>query len=161
MTASKARQLNPTQLIAEINRVADVILGFGEDVPQILSELRAIRDSSGRIIAIVAKRVGRSGQAEEDNLVLGFDGSDPVQSQLFADPTIRAKEDALLAAASPRDQNTVVAAGDTGGRSSGPSLSGPTVERAGIRDILLFFVQNPQFLQLILSLFKQTQNNPS
>lgn len=158
MSKAEARQLSPGDLVNKINQVADIILGFGEDVPQIMSELRAMRDSAARIAAIVAKHVtGRSAPGGDSELVvLEYTASDPVAVQAFNDPTVQEKERELLQATRRTDPSTVVAASDAG-RSAAPV--GAEMERGSIRDILMFFVQNPQLLQLILNLFKQT--NPS
>lgn len=158
MAASEERELTHTELIAEINRVADLILGFGEDIPQLLSELRAMRDSAGRIAAMVAKRFGRSAPGGDyQEIIMEFQASNKAAVNAFNDPTVQDKLAKLENAAAPRDPNTVVAASDVGTGATGPARgAGP--ERGGLKDLLLFFSQNKELLLLILSLFRQPIN---
>lgn len=163
MAASQAqgsRSLSPTELIAEVNRIMDKILGFGEDVPQLLSELRSIRDSVARIAVMVGKRFGVSAPGgDSEALVLDYDANDKVAAEVFRNPEVQEKERKLLSASQQRDPNTVVAASDAGRSAGAPQ--GVGMERGTIRDIIMFFVQNPQLLQMILSLFRLNQNKPS
>jgi hypothetical protein len=164
MSASQAspRNMSPQDIINEANHVMDTILGFGDDVPQILTELRSMRDSAARIAVIVAKHLGvRAPGGDSQAVVLEFDANDPVAKQVFLDPTINDKERKILQAAAPRDPQTVVKASDAGHGATGPG-GASAINIAAFRDILMFFVQNPQLLTLIMSLFgKQPLNKPA
>lgn len=147
-----ARSLTPSEFIDKGNEIFDMLLGFGDDMPQVVAELRSIQTSTANIAAIVAKHVtgGRSASPKSNVEVLTI--TDAVATQGFS--SLRDKENKVLEAIqrSGGDPNTSVSASEAGHKAA-PVGPGRTFNLAALREIVTFLMQNPQFITLIWSMF--------
>lgn len=155
---ANARSLSPSELIQKANEAFDVLLSFGDDMPQIVSELRSMQTSLTNIGVIVLKHLkGHAAKlADSHKLEPITVDAEAIKEIVANDPSLREKNreaELAMKSATAGDPTTVVAASDAGLKAA---PTGPVSPHKGpFLDIIMMLIQNPQLITLIMSLFKK------